>query len=136
MRAASAASGSPDPVTPLPRATIPLPRAVPETIESPLATFRTTPQAADAADAAARLAPTSTLWDLVERFKTMFKKLPRQVKTFDPDGFVRDINAHIETAGLRPEGGREQEPGVAIVNVISRPAYDKTRFAVDPKGFE
>lgn len=69
----------------------------------------------------------------MERFRSMFKTLPSQVKRFDPDAFVREVNAHIETSGLRPEGGREKEPGYAVVNVLNRPAYDKYRFVIDPR---
>ena len=36
-------------------------------------------------------------------------------RTFDPAGFVAAVNAHLETTGLRPESGREYEPGVNVV---------------------
>ena len=44
---------------------------------------------------------------LVDRFAEQF--MPDMKKAFDPDGFCRKMTSHLESAGLRPEGGREQE---------------------------
>jgi len=44
---------------------------------------------------------------LVERFADKF--MPDMKKAFDPDAFCRKMTAHMESEGLRPEGGRELE---------------------------
>ena len=56
-------------------------------------------------------------------------------RTFDPAGFVAAVNAHLETTGLRPESGREYEPGVNVVQVNNCPPWERMAFVVDPATF-
>ena len=55
---------------------------------------------------------------------------------FDPDGFVRKMDTHLEVTGLRPHGGREDEPGlteVVVEHVMEqRPAVDHVYYFVNP----
>ena len=46
---------------------------------------------------------------------------------------MRKYNAHLESSGLRPEGGREDEPGVSVVTVENRPPWGPdVFFFIDP----
>ena len=125
------------------------------------AAYATTPEVAERAGRAAAAMPPlaeDDLGGLVKRFKEHLA--PDEAAQFDPDGWVRSVNAHNESSGLRPEGGREcgararscglfvvepapynrtigprfrrSEPGFSVVNVHNRPAWDEMYFFLNP----
>ena len=96
------------------------------------AEYVTTPEMAErAGQAAAPLPPLAEddLAALVRRFRAGLA--PNAKVRFDPDGWVRALNAHNESSGVRPENGRESEPGFSIVNVNNRPAWDEMYFFIE-----
>ena len=108
------------------------PRPSPSDVQSVMFETATgTAAAAGRASASKQPFGKGELRELVARADEDWAPDPR--KTFDPDAHVRKYNAHLESSGLRPEGGREDEPGVSVVTVENRPPWGPdVFFFIDP----
>ena len=70
----------------------------------------------------------ASLAALRARFTEVFKP----ARLVSGQGFVASLRQHLQTTGLRPSSGKEDEPGRNVIQVVSRPAMDHTFFVVDP----
>ena len=99
----------------------------------PAAAYITAPEVAARAGQAAAAKPPlqeDDLDGLVARFEADLRPHPQAA--FDPIAWVRHIDSLNESSGVRPQSGRESEPGYSIVNVNNRPAWDEMYFFLDP----